>query len=85
MGRDVPKLSLLKLFTQAKGAFVFYLYYYFIFLVLLVFRTVSICSNVSVNWFRIEAPFNLDKDKNNRWLRAFFFWTWFRDRLRVTA
>ena len=64
--RAVPTLILLKLFrvTQAKyGSFS---------------GTVCLCNNVSVDWFRIETPFNPDEATNKTWLRAAFSWTQFR-------
>lgn len=48
------------------------------------FRIVSLCNNVvGIDWLRIETPFNLDKDKNKTWRRAVFFWTQFRDYVRL--
>lgn len=64
--RAVPTLILLKLFrvTQAKyGSFS---------------GTVCLCNNLSINWFRIETPFNPDEATNKTWLRAAFSWTQFR-------
>lgn len=69
MEREVPKLILPKLLSHS-GLMCFWC------------RIVCLCNIVSIDWFRIETPFNLDKDKNKTWVRAVFFWTQFRDYVR---